>query len=81
MMRDVTFPPVNKHHSASIQRNRLTGIQGSSHSPLMNKGAMSYSELLTELQGLEPEFFHVIRPYTDSEPESYRLNADPIAIR
>ena len=32
-----------------------------------------YSELLAELQGLEPEFFHVIRPYTGFEPESYRL--------
>ena len=32
-----------------------------------------YSELLTELQSLEPEFFHVIRPYTDFAPESYRL--------
>jgi hypothetical protein len=32
-----------------------------------------YSELLTELQSLEPEFFHVIRLYTDFVPESYRL--------
>ena len=34
-----------------------------------------YSELLAELQGLEPEFFHVIRPYTGFEPESYRLTS------
>jgi len=32
-----------------------------------------YSQLLTELQGLEPEFFHVIQPNTGFEPESYRL--------
>lgn len=32
-----------------------------------------YSQLLAELQGLEPEFFHVMRPYTRFEPESYRL--------
>src|SRR6516225_9579465 len=32
-----------------------------------------YSHLLAELQGLEPEFFHVMRPYTRFEPESYRL--------
>ena len=32
-----------------------------------------YSQLLAELQGLEPEFFHVIRPNTGFEPESYRL--------
>jgi predicted RecB family nuclease len=32
-----------------------------------------YSQLLAELQGLEPEFFHVIRPGTGFEPESYRL--------
>ena len=32
-----------------------------------------YSELVAELQGLEPEFFHVIRPNTGFEPESYRL--------
>jgi hypothetical protein len=29
-----------------------------------------YSELVTELQGLEPEFFHVIRPNVGFEPES-----------
>ena len=34
-----------------------------------------YSELLAELQGLEPEFFHVIRPHVGFEPESYRLSA------
>jgi uncharacterized protein len=34
-----------------------------------------YSELVTELQGLEPEFFHVIRPNVGFEPESYRLSA------
>lgn len=32
-----------------------------------------YSQLLAELQGLEPELFHVIRPYAGFEPESYRL--------
>ena len=32
-----------------------------------------YSQLVAELQGLEPEFFHVIRPATGFEPESYRL--------
>src|SRR5580700_2583889 len=32
-----------------------------------------YSQLLAELQGLEPEFFHVIQPNTGFEPESYRL--------
>ena len=32
-----------------------------------------YSQLLAELQGLEPEFFHVIRPNAGFEPESYRL--------
>ena len=32
-----------------------------------------YSELLAELQGLEPEFFHVIRPNAGFELESYRL--------
>jgi uncharacterized protein len=34
-----------------------------------------YSELVTELQGLEPEFLHVIRPNVGFEPESYRLSA------
>jgi len=34
-----------------------------------------YSELVTELQGLEPEFFHVIRPNVGFQPESYRLSA------
>src|SRR6516165_2483790 len=34
-----------------------------------------YSELVTELQGLEPEFFHVIRPNVGLQPESYRLSA------
>ena len=32
-----------------------------------------YSQLLAELQGTAPEFFHVIRPGTGFEPESYRL--------
>ena len=34
-----------------------------------------YSELVTELQGLQPELFHVIRPNACFEPESYRLSA------
>ncbi|MBZ5677085.1 MAG: TM0106 family RecB-like putative nuclease [Acidobacteriia bacterium] len=34
-----------------------------------------YSELLAELQGLEPECFHVIRPGVAFEPESYRLSS------
>jgi uncharacterized protein len=34
-----------------------------------------YSELIAELQGLEPEFFHVIRPEVGFAPESYRLTA------
>ena len=34
-----------------------------------------YSELIAELQGLEPEFFHVIRPEVGFVPESYRLTA------
>jgi uncharacterized protein len=34
-----------------------------------------YSDLLTQLQGLETEFFHVIRPNVGFEPESYRLSA------
>src|SRR5271165_3133441 len=34
-----------------------------------------YSELVTELQDLKPEFFHVIRPNVGFEPESYRLSA------
>ena len=34
-----------------------------------------YSEFVTELQGLEPEFFHVIRPNVGFGPESYRLSA------
>ncbi len=32
-----------------------------------------YSQLLAELQGVEPEFFHVIRPGAGFAPESYRL--------
>jgi predicted RecB family nuclease len=32
-----------------------------------------YSQLLAELQGLEPEHFHVIRPNNGFESESYRL--------
>jgi uncharacterized protein len=34
-----------------------------------------YSDLLTELQGLRPEFFHVIRPNVGFDPESFRLSA------
>jgi predicted RecB family nuclease len=34
-----------------------------------------YSELLAELQGIEPELFHVIRPGAAFEPESYRLSS------
>jgi predicted RecB family nuclease len=34
-----------------------------------------YSELVAEMQGLEPELFHVIRPNVAFEPESYRLAA------
>ena len=34
-----------------------------------------YSELVAEMQGLEPERFHVIRPNVAFEPESYRLGA------
>jgi uncharacterized protein len=34
-----------------------------------------YSELIAALQGLEPEFFHVIRPEVGFVPESYRLTA------
>jgi predicted RecB family nuclease len=34
-----------------------------------------YSELVTELQGLEPELFHVIRPNLGFQSESYRLSA------
>jgi predicted RecB family nuclease len=34
-----------------------------------------YSELLGELQALEPELFHVIRPGVAFEPESYRLSS------
>jgi predicted RecB family nuclease len=34
-----------------------------------------YLELVTELQGLEPEFFYVIRPNVGFQPESYRLSA------
>ena len=33
-----------------------------------------YSELLTELQEIAPELFHVIRPDVDFEPESYRFS-------
>jgi uncharacterized protein len=33
-----------------------------------------YSDLLTGLQGVAPEKFHVIRPVTDFEPESYRFD-------
>jgi uncharacterized protein len=34
-----------------------------------------YSELLTKLQGVEPESFHIIRPNVGFEPECYRLVA------
>ena len=34
-----------------------------------------YSELLAELQGLEPEFFHVVRPNVNFEPESLTASA------
>jgi predicted RecB family nuclease len=34
-----------------------------------------YSELVAEMQSLEPEFFHVIRPHVAFKPESYRLAA------
>jgi hypothetical protein len=48
MMRDVTFPPVTKHHNTSIQRKRFAAVQGSSRSPLMKKGSMSlYSRIFT----------------------------------
>jgi predicted RecB family nuclease len=33
-----------------------------------------YSELLTAVQGREPEMFHVIRPHTEYEPESHRFS-------
>ena len=32
-----------------------------------------YCELITSLQGVEPEFFHVIRPEVEFAPESYRV--------
>jgi len=48
MMRNVTFPPVTKHHNTSIQRKRFAAVQGSSRSPLMKKGSMSlYSRIFT----------------------------------
>ena len=34
-----------------------------------------YSELISELQGMDPERFHVIRPNVGYEPESYRLSS------
>jgi uncharacterized protein len=34
-----------------------------------------YSELVAELQGMEPEFFHVVRPYVGLQLESYRFSA------
>jgi len=34
-----------------------------------------YSELVAEMQGLEPELFHGIRPNVAFKPESYRLAA------
>ena len=34
-----------------------------------------YSELIAELQGLEPECFHVIRPGVAFEPETYRMSS------
>jgi hypothetical protein len=33
------------------------------------------SELVTALQGREPEFFYIIRPNVGFEPESYRMSA------
>src|SRR6516225_144564 len=33
-----------------------------------------YSDLLTQLQGVQPEFFHVVRPHAGFEPESYRMS-------
>jgi predicted RecB family nuclease len=32
-----------------------------------------YSELLTGIQGREPELLHVVRPHVEYEPESYRV--------
>jgi len=34
-----------------------------------------YCELLAGLQGIEPEFFHVVRPEVAFAPESYRLSS------
>jgi predicted RecB family nuclease len=34
-----------------------------------------YSELVGELQGAAPEFFHVVRPHVGLQMESYRLSA------
>ena len=34
-----------------------------------------YSELIKDLQGREPDSFHIIRPNVGFEPESYRLSA------
>jgi predicted RecB family nuclease len=33
-----------------------------------------YSELVTDLQGWKPEFFHIIRPHVSFQPESYRFS-------
>ena len=40
-----------------------------------------YSQLVAELQGLEPEFFHVIRPSTGFERESFKLEIPAIEER
>ena len=34
-----------------------------------------YSDLIAEMQGLEPEHFHVIRPVTKLSQNSYRIRA------
>lgn len=34
-----------------------------------------YSALVSELQGVDAEFFHVIRPHVGFKPETYRLSA------
>jgi uncharacterized protein len=32
-----------------------------------------YADLLTEIQGLAPEFFYVVAPWTDFQPQNYRF--------
>lgn len=34
-----------------------------------------YADLVAELQGIEPEFFHVVRPHVGFQLESYRVSA------